>query len=126
MKSYSVARKVRTTGGDGTDRRRLPDPETDLEIRGPGEFLGTRQSGLRDFRVANILRDGRILEEARADAFAIAESPEFQEGTTEEMRILADELKYRWGAVLAWRRWDKKFCFIGFLIDLICWDSLSR
>jgi len=74
--------------------------EADLEIRGPGEFLGTRQSGLPDFRVANILRDGRILEEARTDAFAIAESPEFQEGTTEEMRLLADELKYRWGSRL--------------------------
>ncbi len=43
--------------------------EADLEIRGPGEFLGTRQSGLPDFRVANILRDGRTLEEARQDAF---------------------------------------------------------
>jgi ATP-dependent DNA helicase RecG len=74
--------------------------EADLEIRGPGEFLGTRQSGLPDFRVANILRDGRILEEARIDAFAIAESPEFQEGTTEEMRLLADELQYRWGSRL--------------------------
>jgi ATP-dependent DNA helicase RecG len=47
--------------------------EEDLAIRGPGEFLGTRQSGLPDFRVANIVRDGRILAEARADAFALAE-----------------------------------------------------
>jgi ATP-dependent DNA helicase RecG len=74
--------------------------EADLEIRGPGEFLGTRQSGLPDFRVANILRDGRILEEARADAFAIAETTEFQEGATAEMRLLADELKHRWGSRL--------------------------
>ena len=43
--------------------------EADLEIRGPGEFLGTRQAGLPDFRVANLLRDGRILEEARAGCF---------------------------------------------------------
>lgn len=74
--------------------------EADLEIRGPGEFLGTRQSGLPDFRVANILRDARILEEARADAFAMAESPEFQQGTSEEMRSLAIELKRRWGTRL--------------------------
>jgi len=47
--------------------------EEDLAIRGPGEFLGTRQSGLPDFRVADIVRDGRILAEARADAFALAE-----------------------------------------------------
>jgi ATP-dependent DNA helicase RecG len=74
--------------------------EADLEIRGPGEFLGTRQSGLPDFRVANILRDARILEEAREDAFALAESPGFQQETTPEMRSLAAELKRRWGTRL--------------------------
>jgi len=51
--------------------------EADLDIRGPGEFLGTRQSGLPDFRVANLLRDGRILEQARQEAFTIAEDPAF-------------------------------------------------
>ncbi len=74
--------------------------EADLEIRGPGEFLGTRQSGLPDFRVANILRDGRILEEARTDAFTVAESADFRNGSTEEMRRLAEELKRRWGTRL--------------------------
>jgi len=74
--------------------------EADLEIRGPGEFLGTRQSGLPDFRVANILRDARILEEARTDAFAIAEAADFQNGATGEMRSLATELKRRWGTRL--------------------------
>ena len=69
--------------------------EADLEIRGPGEFLGTRQSGLPDFRVANILRDGRILEEARQDAFAYAESPEFSASTT-----ILETLKARWGSRL--------------------------
>ncbi|MBI3302887.1 MAG: ATP-dependent DNA helicase RecG, partial [Deltaproteobacteria bacterium] len=42
--------------------------EADLAFRGPGEFLGTRQSGLPDFRVANIVRDSRILEAARHEA----------------------------------------------------------
>jgi ATP-dependent DNA helicase RecG len=84
---------VRTTDG-------FRIAEADLEIRGPGEFLGTRQSGLPDFRVANILRDGRILEEARSDAFAVAESDEFQKGTTAEMQALASELRRRWGARL--------------------------
>jgi len=42
--------------------------EADLEIRGPGELLGTRQSGLPDFRVANLIRDRGILEEARRAA----------------------------------------------------------
>lgn len=42
--------------------------EADLAIRGPGEFFGTRQSGLPELKVANLLRDGRILESARREA----------------------------------------------------------
>lgn len=42
--------------------------EKDLELRGPGELLGTRQSGLPEFRVANIVRDQQILEGARKEA----------------------------------------------------------
>ncbi|MEP7212082.1 MAG: ATP-dependent DNA helicase RecG [Acidobacteriota bacterium] len=42
--------------------------EKDLEIRGQGEILGTRQSGIQNFRLANIVRDFEILEAARADA----------------------------------------------------------
>ncbi|HEU4403131.1 MAG TPA: ATP-dependent DNA helicase RecG [Candidatus Polarisedimenticolia bacterium] len=44
----------------------------DLEMRGPGEFLGTRQSGIPDLRVGDILRDHDILEDARKEAFAVA------------------------------------------------------
>jgi ATP-dependent DNA helicase RecG len=54
--------------------------EEDLAIRGPGEFLGTRQSGMPDLMVANIVRDALLLNEARKEAFAIIESdPEIQE-----------------------------------------------
>lgn len=42
--------------------------EADLVIRGPGEFLGTRQSGLADFRLANLIRDAQLLIEARREA----------------------------------------------------------
>jgi ATP-dependent DNA helicase RecG len=44
--------------------------ERDLEIRGPGEFFGTRQSGLPAFRAAKLLRDRTLLEQARREAFA--------------------------------------------------------
>lgn len=42
--------------------------EKDLQIRGPGEFLGTRQSGLPDMIIADIVNDAKILELARAEA----------------------------------------------------------
>ncbi|MDO9515488.1 MAG: ATP-dependent DNA helicase RecG [Syntrophales bacterium] len=47
--------------------------EEDLLIRGPGEFMGTKQSGLPDFRVASILRDASTLNEARQEAFLLVE-----------------------------------------------------
>jgi len=47
--------------------------EADLEIRGPGDFLGTRQAGLPDLRVANLLKDQRVLEHARREAFEYVE-----------------------------------------------------
>jgi ATP-dependent DNA helicase RecG len=53
--------------------------EEDLDIRGPGEFLGTRQSGMPDLRVANIVRDAKILQEARKEAFSLIENdPELE------------------------------------------------
>jgi ATP-dependent DNA helicase RecG len=68
--------------------------EEDLAIRGPGEFMGTRQSGLPDFRVANILRDGRILNEARKEAFSVVANDPFLEKP--EHAILKEVLLRRW------------------------------
>lgn len=45
--------------------------EFDLEMRGPGEFMGTRQSGLSGFKLANLVRDMQILQEAREAAFEV-------------------------------------------------------
>ncbi|GAK60416.1 ATP-dependent DNA helicase RecG [Candidatus Vecturithrix granuli] len=45
--------------------------ERDLEIRGPGEFFGTKQSGVPDLHIANLIRDVKLLECAREEAFAI-------------------------------------------------------
>jgi ATP-dependent DNA helicase RecG len=51
--------------------------ELDLSIRGPGELFGARQSGLPPFRVADLLQDGALLNEARSDARAwIERSPD--------------------------------------------------
>ena len=45
--------------------------EEDLRIRGPGEFFGFRQWGMPEFRVANIVRDGELLQQARSEAFSL-------------------------------------------------------
>jgi ATP-dependent DNA helicase RecG len=47
--------------------------EEDLRIRGPGEFLGLRQWGVPDFRVANLIRDAHLLDQARREARALVE-----------------------------------------------------
>jgi len=49
--------------------------ETDLRLRGPGEFLGTRQHGIPEFKVADLLRDAAMIEPARQTAFALAAQP---------------------------------------------------
>ncbi|HVY54840.1 MAG TPA: helicase-related protein, partial [Thermodesulfobacteriota bacterium] len=69
--------------------------EADLMIRGPGDFLGTKQSGLPEFRFADILRDARILNEAREDAFHIVK----EEPRLESYPGLLNEVRKRYGAV---------------------------
>jgi ATP-dependent DNA helicase RecG len=69
--------------------------EADLAIRGPGDFLGTRQSGMPEFRVANILRDGALLEHARQSAFDLL--AEDEELTSTENAAVREELMRRWG-----------------------------
>jgi len=69
--------------------------ELDLNLRGPGEFFGTRQAGLPDFRVANLLRDRQLLELAKIEAarFATAPGPEVTEA--ERTRVWA-RLREAW------------------------------
>lgn len=52
--------------------------EKDLEIRGPGEFMGTRQSGLPDLSIADIVKDTKLLELAREEAFAFIENEDIK------------------------------------------------
>ena len=65
--------------------------EADLELRGPGEFLGVRQSGLPEFKVASLIRDGRLLQLAKKSALQlIKKDPELIQP---EHTILKEELK---------------------------------
>ncbi|MGB9716134.1 MAG: ATP-dependent DNA helicase RecG [Thermodesulfovibrionales bacterium] len=51
--------------------------EEDLNIRGPGEFFGTKQSGMPDLRIANIVRDAPLLNIARKEAFTLIDKDPF-------------------------------------------------
>jgi ATP-dependent DNA helicase RecG len=71
----------------------------DLKLRGPGELLGTRQSGQRLFEIADLYRDEAILEEAREDAFALVErDPEL---LAAEHAAAAEALRGRWAERLS-------------------------
>jgi ATP-dependent DNA helicase RecG len=70
--------------------------ETDLELRGPGEFFGTRQSGDIGFQVANPIRDRELLESARKEAFAIAEDPAQASTLQRILRELPSEWQRRY------------------------------
>jgi len=76
--------------------------EADLELRGPGDFFGTRQSGLPEFRVADLLRDGAMLEEARREAFALVQA---------DPKLLAPEHRALRAALLT--RWRGKIDLAG-------------
>jgi len=70
--------------------------EADLQLRGPGEFFGTRQSGELGFQVANPLRDRELLELARKEAFALAEDPTKNDSLQGMLRILPGEWQRRY------------------------------
>jgi len=78
--------------------------ELDLSMRGPGEFFGTRQAGLPDFRVANLVRDRQLLELANLEAarFANTSGVEASEAERESVRArLKDTWQRRYGLVEA-------------------------
>jgi ATP-dependent DNA helicase RecG len=70
--------------------------ETDLLLRGPGEFFGTRQSGDLGFHIANPLRDRELLESARHEAFALAEDPAQKSSLNEALNALPREWRARY------------------------------
>lgn len=84
--------------------------DLDLTMRGPGEFFGTRQAGLPDFRVANLVRDRQLLELAKVEAARFVNSPQAggtgSAATTEAERVrvwarLKEAWQRRYGLVEA-------------------------
>lgn len=76
--------------------------ERDLELRGPGEFFGTRQAGMPGFRVANLLRDRKLLDLARLEANRIVEqkNPEITAADRERIMVhLRQHWQRRYGLV---------------------------
>ncbi|MHB8389112.1 MAG: ATP-dependent DNA helicase RecG, partial [Acidobacteriaceae bacterium] len=69
--------------------------ELDLALRGPGEFFGTRQAGLPEFRVANLLRDRKMLELARQEATRFVQSGE-KEMPRASVEIVWAHLRAHW------------------------------
>ena len=69
--------------------------ELDLELRGPGEFFGTRQAGMPSFRVANLIRDRQLLELAKREAAAVMAGPNAEVTQVEISRALV-ALRTRW------------------------------
>ncbi len=69
--------------------------ELDLELRGPGEFFGTRQTGLPSFTIANLIRDRQLLELAKREAAIVAAGPNAEISAEEVSRALA-ALRMRW------------------------------
>jgi ATP-dependent DNA helicase RecG len=69
--------------------------ELDLEMRGPGEFFGTRQAGMPSFQVANLIRDRDLLELAKKEAAAVLAGPNSEISQTEIDRALR-HMRTRW------------------------------
>ena len=79
---------VRTTDG-------FEIAELDLELRGPGEFFGTRQAGMPSFQVANLIRDRQLLEAAKREAAAVLAGPN-QDVSKQEIDRALRHMRTRW------------------------------
>jgi ATP-dependent DNA helicase RecG len=81
---------VRTTDG-------FQIAELDLELRGPGEFFGTRQAGIPSFQVANLIRDRQLLEAAKLEAASVLAGPN-ADISQEEINRALHHMRLRWQA----------------------------
>jgi ATP-dependent DNA helicase RecG len=74
--------------------------EVDMELRGPGDIMGTQQSGILNFKIANLATDGKIIEVARQEAKSILQSdPELNSPINQ---VLKTELNRRMAAKSNW------------------------
>jgi ATP-dependent DNA helicase RecG len=73
--------------------------EMDLKLRGPGEFFGTKQSGLPALKIANILRDPDILSAARHEAKVFVEHPPSAEDYAKAVEYIKGHWQRRYGLV---------------------------
>jgi len=73
--------------------------EMDMKLRGPGEFFGTKQSGLPALRVANIIRDSDVLEIARNEAKQFTEHPPSEEELRRGVAYIRDHWQRRYGLI---------------------------
>jgi len=74
--------------------------EMDLKLRGPGEFLGTRQSGLPAFRIGNLLRDQEVLELARSEAVGFVQHPPSERSLEGALAYVRDHWQRKYGLAL--------------------------
>ncbi len=108
VKSFCILMLGYAVGEDARERTQMMEQTTDgfkiaefdLQLRGPGEFMGTKQSGLDGFKMANLIRDVAILQKARAAAFEILQKdPQLKHG--DHKRLKEELLKKRGPAALA-------------------------
>lgn len=104
-KSYCFLFHTSTCSRQGRERLHMLEryrdgfniAEADLHLRGPGEYLGTQQAGLPQFRVADLLEDREILEHARSDAFEFACRHDL---SAPEFKPVLETMERRWGEKL--------------------------
>jgi len=72
--------------------------EMDMKLRGPGEFFGTKQSGIPGLRLADLIRDSDVLEMARAEALALLEGRDAEEWKA-VVRYIQEHWQRRYGLV---------------------------
>jgi ATP-dependent DNA helicase RecG len=73
--------------------------EMDMKLRGPGEFFGTKQSGLPALQIGNILRDADILELARNEAASFVAHPPGEDDLRRAVAFIRDHWQRRYGLV---------------------------